>query len=374
MYTPCLQIMSKRAKQPGKFEKVGECLYRYSSNDIYYAVVRHEGKLIRRSLETDDAKLAKRNLADFKNSLRRVDSSLGKMTIEELLKKFQATLKTLDANTIQKLGFVADHFRKDWAPGMAQAVRKAKPSEVDAWLGLMREKYAISYYNEHVQFIRRMFDLAVADKAIAESPAKEAKTVKRATPIRQSPTWEQFKAIVADVRSQKFNADSEDSADFVDFLGRSGLGNSEAANIQRKHVDQAKGKITVLRNKTDKGYQIPIFPQLRPLVEKLMNQAGEKPEAHLLKVDNVKKALTNACVRLNFPHFSHRSLRRCFVTRCIELGMDFKTVASLQGHTDGGVLIAKTYSHLRTEHVDSMAARLVDNDHASTAKQTSPAA
>ncbi len=361
--------MSTRAKQPGKFEKVGECLYRYSSNDVYYAVVRHEGKLIRRSLETDDSKLAKRNLADFKQSLSRVDSSLGKMTVEELLKKFQATLKTLDANTIQKLGFVADHFRKDWAPGMVQAVRKVKPSEVDAWLGLMREKYAVSYYNEHVQFVRRMFDLAVADKALAESPAKDAKTVRRGTPIRATPTWEQLKAIVEHIRSQKFNADAEDSADFVDFLGRSGLGNSEAANIQCQHVNLEKGKITVYRNKTDKGYQIPIFPQLRPLVEKLMKQAEEKPEAQLLKVDNVKKALTNACVRLSLPHFSHRSLRRCFVTRCIELGMDFKTVAALQGHTDGGVLIAKTYSHLRTEHVDSMAARLVDNDHSAPAKQ-----
>lgn len=355
--------MSKQAKQAGKFEKVGECLYRYSSNGVYYAVVRHEGKLIRRSLQTDDSKLAKRSLADFKKSLSQVDSSLGKMTVAELLKKFQATLKTLDDNTIQKLGFVVDHFREHWAPGMTQAVRKVKPSEVDAWLGLMREKYAISYYNEHVQFVRRMFDLAVADKAIADSPAKAAKTVRRATPIRQSPTWEQFKSIVADVRSQRFNADAEDSADFVDFLGRSGLGNSEAANIQRKHVDLKKGKITVLRNKTDKGYQIPIFPQLRPLVEKLMARAGDQPEAYLLKVDNVKKALTNACVRLNLPHFSHRSLRRCFVTRCIELGMDFKTVAALQGHTDGGVLIAKTYSHLRTEHVDNMAAKLVDEDH-----------
>jgi integrase len=356
--------MTKRAKQPGKFQKVGECLYRYSSNEVYYAVVRHEGKLIRRSLETNDAQLAKRKLGDFKKSLSQIDSSLGKMTVEEVLKKFQSTLKTLDTNTIQKLGFVADHFREHWAPGLVQAVRKVKPSEVDAWLGLMRGKYAISYYNEHVQFVRRMFELAVADKAIADSPAKDAKTVRRATPIRQSPNWEQFEAIVADVRSQRFNADADDSADFVDFLGRSGLGNSEAANIQRKHVDMKRGKITVLRNKTDKGYQIPIFPQLRPLIEKLMKQTGEEPDAQLLKVDNVKKALTNACVRLNLPHFSHRSLRRCFVTRCIELGMDFKTVAALQGHTDGGVLIAKTYSHLRTEHVDSMAARLVDSDHA----------
>ena len=47
--------------------------------------------------------------------------------------------------------------------------------------------------------------------------------------------------------------------------------------------------------------------------------------------------------------------------RCIELGMDFKTVATLQGHTDGGILIAKSYSHLRTERLDSMASRLVDD-------------
>ena len=355
--------MSKRAKQAGRFEKVGECLYRYTSNGNYYAVVRHEGKLIRRSLETDDAKLAKRKLADFKKTLSQIDSSLGKMTVEELLKKFQASLKKLDKNTIQKLGFVAQHFREKWAPGMNQSVRKVKQSEIDEWLGVMREEYSVSYYNEHVQFVRRMFDLAVADKVIAESPAKDAKTVKRATPIRQTPTWEQFKSIVENIRGQKFNADADDSADFVDFLGRSGLGNSEAANIQRKDVDLEKGKITVMRNKTDKGYQIPIFPQLRPLVEKLMKQAEDKPEAPLLKVDNVKKALTNACVRLNLPHYSHRSLRRCFVTRCIELGMDFKTVAALQGHTDGGVLIAKTYSHLRTEHVDNMAAKLVDADH-----------
>lgn len=353
--------MRKRARQPGKFEKVGECLYRYTSNEVYYAVVRHEGKLIRRSLETNDSKLAKRKLADFKNELSQIDSSLGKMTVGQLLKKFLSTLKTLDDNTIKKLGFVADHFREQWGPRMVQAVRKVKPSEVHAWLGLMRQEYAISYYNEHVQFIRRMFDLAVADKAIAESPAKDAKTVRRATPIRQSPTWSEFKIIVENIRSQRYNADAEDSADFVDFLGRSGLGNSEAANIKRKHVDLVKGKITVLRNKTDKGYQIPIFPQLRPLAVKLMKQAGTSPDSVLLKVGNAKKALTNTCIRLNLPHFSHRSLRRCFVTRCIELGMDFKTVAALQGHTDGGVLIAKSYSHLRTEHVDSMAARLVDD-------------
>lgn len=352
--------MRKRLKQPGTFEKVGECLYRYSSNDVYYAVAKHEGKIIRRSLETTDRAEAKRLLVDFKKEIRLIDASLGKMTVGGLLKKYEATLKKLDGNTIKKLAFVTTHFREQWEPGLEQMIRKVKTSEVDAWLGLQRKAYAISYYNEHVQFVKRLFQLAVSDKMIADSPAKHAKAVTRPTPIRQAPTWEEFKAIVEDVRSQVCNADAEDSANFVDFLGRSGLGNSEAANIQCKHVDLKRGKITVFRNKTDKGYQIPIFPQLRPLVEKLVKQADNVPEAKILKVKNVQRALNNVCLRLKINHVNHRALRRCFVTRCIELGMDFKTVAALQGHRDGGVLIAKTYSHLRAEHVDSMAAKLVD--------------
>jgi hypothetical protein len=38
---------------PGGFEKVGECLYRYSSNGLYYARIKKPGKEIQRSLETD---------------------------------------------------------------------------------------------------------------------------------------------------------------------------------------------------------------------------------------------------------------------------------------------------------------------------------
>jgi hypothetical protein len=77
------------SKQLGKFQKVGECLYRYSSNGVYYVVARHAGKLIRRSLETTDKELAKRKAADFKIDLQRVDSSLGKMTVGELLKRLE---------------------------------------------------------------------------------------------------------------------------------------------------------------------------------------------------------------------------------------------------------------------------------------------
>jgi len=47
------------AAPKGRFEKVGECLYRYSSNGVYYALLKVQGKQKRSSLETTDKALAK---------------------------------------------------------------------------------------------------------------------------------------------------------------------------------------------------------------------------------------------------------------------------------------------------------------------------
>ena len=44
-------------------------MHRYRSNGKYYAVVRHSGKLNRKSLEDEDLKTAKRKLRDFQDEL-----------------------------------------------------------------------------------------------------------------------------------------------------------------------------------------------------------------------------------------------------------------------------------------------------------------
>src|SRR4029077_11300262 len=132
-------------------------------------------------------------------------------------------------------------------------------------------------------------------------------------PIRLTPTFEQFQAIVADIHAQRFNREAELSGDFVEFLGLAGLGQAEAAAIKRSDVDLDAGRIIIYRHKTDTGFVIPIYPQVRALVEKLCN--GKKPNDRLFAINEARKALTNACKRLEFPPFTHRSLRRMFITR-----------------------------------------------------------
>jgi integrase len=198
-----------------------------------------------------------------------------------------------------------------------------------------------------------VFALALRDRIISESPAAHLKYIKREKPIRLTPTWEQFKAIIANVRAQVFNADAQDSGDFLEFLGLAGLGQAEADSLTRADVDLETGQIIVFRHKTSTGFVVPIFPQLRPLLERLCEGKANREE--IFRIADAKHALSNVCRRLGFPPFSQRSLRRMFITRAIELGVDVKVIAEWQGHKDGGKLILDTYSHVNLTHSQKMA-------------------
>jgi integrase len=114
-----------------------------------------------------------------------------------------------------------------------------------------------------------------------------------------------------------------------------GVGTAEASNLEGHCIYFETNRITLYRKKTETGYEIPIFPQLRPFLERLKAKGQITTGQKVFLVRDPKKALKSATLRLQLPRFSPRSVRRCFITRCIELGVDFKTIASWQGHKDG---------------------------------------
>jgi integrase len=327
-------------------------LYRYNPSGQYFARVRFHGKLHRRKLDTADLALAKRKLRTFREDLERTDATKGNASFASVVDAYEATLSGADSTKVNKRA-VIDKLKATWFGIETLPLRTVKPSQVSAWLSKHYGRWSAAYYNLALSVIRSALDMAVNDKIIVESPAKGLKYKKRAKPIRPTLTFEQFKMIVADIRGQRFNADAEQSGDFVEFLGLAGLGQAEAASIKRSDVDLDAGRIIVYRHKTDIGFVIPIYPQLRLLVEKLCK--GKKHDQPLFTISKARKALANACKRLGFPSFTHRSLRRMFITRAIEKGVDVKVIAEWQGHKDGGKLILQTYSHVNPVHSNRMA-------------------
>jgi integrase len=336
------------------------CLYRYNPTSQYFARVRFGGKLHRKKLGTDDYQLARRKLADFRRDLGRTDASLGNTSLAEVLSKYERTIGGLSASSQKDKRALCSKLKSGWFGAGTLPLRSIKASDVEQWLSKHCGGKSASYFNSCLTIFRSVFDLAVRDRIIAESPVVHLSYKRRATPIRLTPTFEEFRSIVANIRAQTLNREAEQSGDFVEFLGLAGLGQAEARALTRADVDLDSGRIITYRHKTRQGFVVPIFPQLRALVEKLCK--GKAHNERLFKHDDAAKALSNACKRLGLPSYSHRALRRMFITRAIERGVDVKVITEWQGHRDGGKLILQTYSHIRRPHSERMAALMTDDE------------
>jgi len=350
----------KTTRKSGVFEKVGESLYRYSSTGGYYARIKTNGKEVRKSLETTDRDLAKRRLAKLRDDLLKIDPSKGRITLSELCDQYLRTVHHQKEKTVERKKLIARRIKEEWPGGANCAVSKVKPSDVQFWLA--QYKFGPASRNLHLAGLKDIFDMAVRDGVIAHSPASDFKAVKLEKPIRKTPTFDEFKAIVDDIRAQPFNSDAKDSADFIEFLGLAGLGHAEASALTWGDIDWRSERITTFRHKTKSGFAVPLYPQLRPLLERLKDNRTPPPDESVFKIHDGKKALAGACKRLGLPAYSQRAFRRMFITRAIQKGIDVKVIAEWQGHKDGGKLILGTYSHVMDSHSSRMAQLMTDGE------------
>jgi integrase len=361
--------MDKPSPKPS-LKKVAPGLYRYESSGVYFAHVRSGGKLYRESLRTDDRSLANRRLAEYRRQVSRIDSGLSKTTLEAMCDLYLDTIEHRSHSTKKGRRGIIKRIKETFYGADSLALGEIKPSQIATWLSKEAGRLSASHYNTFLTTLRDIFALAIRDRYIADDPTAEFKYRKRAQPIRLTPSFEDFQSIVADIRSQRFNADASDSANFVEFIGLAGIGQAEAASLCRKHVHFDFDQIQLFRHKTRSSFNVPIFPQVRPLLEKLCE--GLKPDDRVLPISSAKKALAGACKRLGLPHYTHRPFRRMFITRAIEKGVDVKVIADWQGHRDGGKLILSTYSHVRPEHSQRMALLMVSEQPSNVVAMPAP--
>jgi integrase len=364
------------SKTPSYIRK-GENLYQNPLSGTYFAFVRYKQKQLKSSLKTTDFSEAKRKLRDFMNDLGKVDPRSAKMTMAGLVDLYLLTLGNQAPSTVAKKRAMAIAIKNvSWGNRQARSIT---PSDVLMWRSRLtktesKEKLGPNTRNKFLRTLRAIFKLGVDDRLLIASPVAGIKEERVPKPIRNTPSFEDFMAIVDDIRSQPLSDTREESADFTLFLGLAGLGLAEAQSLTWGDVHFDRGEIITFRHKTAAGFRVPIYPQLRPLLEKRLNlatkaQGGMDPvlTERVFTVQNPKKAIENACQRLGYvrisgerqtARYSSRSFRRLFITRALEKGIDVGVVADWQGHRDGGKLLLSTYRHARTAHGDAMAQRL----------------
>lgn len=343
------------------------CLKRHTVTHEYYAVKKVNGTIRTQKLLTQndcgvtDRKLAERLLKDWIDKITAPPArheTLGHLVEYRLANEISALSKSRQKNFKWFVNCLESEF-----PFLKDIeVQKITPAVIEEILPKIKQRNGKPYkprsYNELVGQIKSLIEIAIRREIISRNPFlaiprnKKRKTVKDSP--TETPSFEQFWLIVEQIRKNRFTDHSEESANFVAFMGCAGLGAAEVRNIKWSDIEYEFKRIQIQRVKTDEYFTIPIYPELEQVIALMDHHAIKDSTELLFKIKSVpKKALATACASLGYPNFTPRSLRKMRITDLLRKNIHYKTVAKWQGHQDGGILILKTYSNIMSESNES---------------------
>jgi len=372
---------------------------------VYGARVTAGGRNTYVALETSDKKIAKRKLweAIDKEEAKPKRKAKDVPRVEDYLREIRSTLKfgNQRSSTVQSYAdSISQLLRSAPKRFLRLKVNKVTASELSNWLeavfcaGRLCEGKGFAFDTVRLQWVALgvMLDRALEEGLIGSKPRfkLDHKTMlarqlewrsQRGKPARKPiPAGLQFEELVADIRNfeNKFPEKQERAANWVMFLGATGLRIGEVQRLKWHHVDLENSLLDLrgvrLKNPNMAREQIDLNPIAKDALLRIWSRAetrvpildeqgeirvdrkeavitrfqkrddgGLRQDDYVMPMKDGREALKKSCERLGLPSFSPHSLRHFFVTCSIQNGHDFITVAGQAGHADASVT-AKRYT------------------------------
>jgi integrase len=342
----------------------------YTLNGTFYARTYANGREKWTSLRTKVKAVARRKLAELladhheKRDARR-DVESGSATVGQLLRVHleRERLRTDLRDSSKELKrFVHQSIVRSWPEVEDKLPNRVTEHEIAEWAQRHHAKHSPSHHNAALYFVRSALEIAVDRGTITHNPA--AKLVRATEPRTrlELPTADQFKRMVALVRTSG-SSHSKASGDLIEFLAYTGLRISEARRVKWKDVDTQTNRLWVEPGKSGHGRHIPLNPQLADLLRRIKDEKRfallrEERFGHVLVNTTAVDSLGRASKEVFGRRLTHHKLRHYFATRTLQSGVPVATVANWLGHSDGGALLLRTYSHLLDAHSQEMAQRV----------------
>jgi integrase len=344
------------------------CLYRSADSGIFYGIFTRKGDQVKKSLKTTDKELARRRLEALRQKVARLNTKVGKAILfVDFAKRW---LDTVGGGMKRSSRVRREAAINAVRPYFTNTVRAIDKSQVDTWAASRNKTASARTFNIERETLIQILDYALREGLILENPARVAERRKQHQAKIVIPTKAQFKTLLDTLRQSDVRY--HEAADLCELLAYSGCRLGEATAMTWGEVNLELKNFTITGGeygtKNHEARTIPLFPALEEFLLRLQASLAKPPEPtdRIVQIDNAKKAITSACETAKLPHFHHHTLRHFFCSNAIEAGIDFKTIAGWLGHKGGGLLVAKTYGHLRDEHSAAMAKRM--NWGASTAE------
>ena len=347
-------------------KKVAECLYLNESSGTYFALVKRGGKQIRRSLKTQDRKLAERRLKEFRIQAGNLskDPSDRRLKFGPLADRwFTAATVGNKPSTEKRTGDCVRNLKQAFGESSVASINRI---QCENWAAMRSKEISARTFNYDLLTLKRIFKYAIETGIILSNPAETIKKLKESPKKMIIPTREEFAALIETLEARaRRDARTRHAVELVKLLAYSGMRLNEGASLRWGDVNLDADTFTVTGGekgtKNGEIRHVPIFGNLLTLLEELWKkrtrEQGHPPKAsdEVVKTKTARTALESACREAELPRFGHHDLRHYFASNSIESGVDFKTIAAWFGHKDGGLLISNVYGHLRKSHSHEMA-------------------
>jgi integrase len=198
----------------------------------------------------------------------------------------------------------------------------------------------------------------------------ETKQLKQ-KPAQRRPllTGEQFAALLAACRPDV----TKNAALFrlyLRFLALTGSREKEALAVRWCDVDLSLEVVTIGAEGVAKNYTsrtVNFSPELKSLLAEMF--AAKPPDSSWLfpspqrgakdiHAKSLRESLNAVRAAASLPWFAFHDLRHLFASRCVMAGLDYMTISEWLGHSDGGILVGKTYGHLDDRHKKACARKM----------------
>ena len=216
--------------------------------------------------------------------------------------------------------------------------------------------------------LRNVLKLAV-ERELLERLPETRQLRQKPSPKRALLTKEEFSALLA-AASEGTTKNSDLFRLYLRFLALSGAREKEALAVRWSDVDFARETVTIGSGGVAKNHRerrVDFSGELKALLAEM--QASRPPDNSWLfpspqrgtrdvAAQTLRESLKLVRVKAGLPKVGFHDLRHFFVSECVMAGIDFMTVASWLGHSDGGILVGKVYGHLADTHKKAAAKKL----------------
>ena len=383
-------------------------LVRHLPTGNYYSRYQLGGKRTMKSLKTDNATIAKLRHLDVlaknertRQSGARVEAGRGTMgdIIIEASASYEANTQ-LSAKSKVCFKSSIHRLEKHWPVCFGAKLSAARPAKITAtqvekfsnylskdaqWrrhnTRKSRRGYGPATANVTLETLARIMAFAKARNYINEIPFQLKGDLGKNSLLKPEPrkkinfpTQQKIKEVFTLIRTAGNAPDDQpdllaylqrranESGDLAGFMAYSGARIQEA--VAWCWEDERENSIFIRGTKSESSHNREV-PKIAALVDLLARMKvrrvveGRGDKGMVFTITQCRTALETACKRAGVERWTHHTLRHLFATRCIEAGVDIPTVSRWLGHGDGGSLAMRTYGHLRKEHSETQANKVV---------------